>query len=76
MGNARMYAENRPLEVRSSADVHDRAIFLDERGWVIGQSIKDAARKKPTYLIELNERLLTEARDVHNQIWAAATVVI
>ncbi len=73
---AKMYASSTPLEMRSSANVHDRAIFLDQRGWVIGQSIKDAARKKPTYLIELNEPLLTASRDVHNQIWKAATVVI
>ncbi len=73
---ARMYAESRPLELRSSADVHDRAVFLDQRGWVIGQSIKDAARKKPTYMIELSEPSLTVSRDVHNQIWAAATVII
>jgi hypothetical protein len=73
---ARMYARNRPLELRSSADVHDRAVFLDQRGWVIGQSIKDAARKKPTYMIELNEPLLTASRDVYNGIWAAAAAVI
>ncbi len=73
---AKMYASSRPLEMRSSANVHDRAIFLDQRGWVIGQSIKDAARKKPTYLIELNEPSLTASRDVHNQIWKAATIVI
>ena len=73
---ARMYAKNRPLEMRSSADVHDRTIFIDERGWVIGQSIKDAARKKPTYLIELNEPLLAAARDVHQRIWIAATVIV
>lgn len=73
---AKMYAKSRPLELRSSADLHDRVIFLDQRGWVVGQSIKDAARKKPTYLIELNEPLLDAARDVHNRIWAAATVVI
>lgn len=73
---AKMYAKSRPLELRSSADLHDRVIFLDQRGWVVGQSIKDAARKKPTYLIELNEPLLDAARDLHNRIWAAATVVI
>jgi len=73
---ARMYAKNRPLELRSSADVHDRAVFLDQRGWVIGQSIKDAARKKPTYMIELEEPLLNAARDIYNTIWAAAAVVI
>ena len=73
---AKMYAKGRPLELRSSADVHDRAVFLDQRGWVTGQSIKDAARKKPTYLIELEEPLLSAARDSHNRIWATATVVI
>jgi len=52
---ARMYAKNQRLEMRSSPDIHDRTIFLDQRGWVIGQSLKDAARKKPTYLIELDE---------------------
>ena len=72
---ARMYAKSRPLEMRSSAEVHDRAIFLDQRGWVIGHSIKDAARKKPTYMIELSEPSLTIARDVHNGLWAAATVI-
>lgn len=59
---ARMYGKNRPLKLRASADIHDRAIFLDQRGWVTGQSIKDAARKKPTYMIELNEPLLTASR--------------
>jgi len=72
---ARMYAKNGLLELRSSGDVHDRAVFLDQRGWVIGQSIKDAARKKPTYLIELDEPLLGAARDIYNRIWAAATIV-
>jgi hypothetical protein len=73
---ARMYAKNRPLELRSSADIHDRAIFLDQRGWVTGQSLKDAARKKPTYIIELNEPLLTASANIHRQIWAGAKVVI
>jgi hypothetical protein len=70
-----MYAKSRPLELRYSADVHDRTVFLDHRGWVIGQSIKDAARKKPTYLIELDEPLLTAATDIYSRIWAAATIV-
>lgn len=73
---ARMYAKKGPLELRSSADIHDRAIFLDRRGWVIGQSIKDAAKKKPTYLIELNEPSLTASRDAYSRIWSAAAVVV
>ncbi len=73
---AAMYSKNRPLELRSSASAHDRVIFIDQRGWVVGQSIKDAARKKPTYMIELEQPALDALRDVHNRIWAAATVVI
>ena len=73
---ARMYAKSQPIELRSSGSIHDRLVFLDQRGWVIGQSIKDAARKKPTYLIELDEPLLTASRKAHNAIWAAATVII
>ncbi len=73
---AKMYAKSRPLELRSSADAHDRVVFIDERGWVVGQSIKDAARKKPTYLVELDEPALGALRDSHNRIWAAATVVV
>ena len=72
----KMYAKRRSLELRSSADVHDRMLFIDQRGWVIGQSIKDAARKKPTYLIELEEPSLTAERDIHNRIWAAAVNLV
>ena len=73
---AKKYANSRPLELRSSGSIHDRMIFLDQRGWVTGQSIKDAAEKKPTYLIELNEPLLTASRDLHHRIWANAQVII
>jgi hypothetical protein len=72
---ARMYARGRPLELRSSADVHDRMLFIDQRGWVSGHSIKDAAGKKPTYLIEIDEPLLNAARDIHNRVWAGASVI-
>lgn len=72
---AKKYAMGRPLELRSTPGVHDRLLFVDQRGWVIGQSIKDAAHKKPTYLIELEEPSLTAERDIHNKIWLAATTV-
>ena len=73
---ATMCRKSKPLELKSSVDAHDRMIFIDERGWVVGQSIKDAAKKKPTYLIELEEPSLGALRDAHNRIWAAATVVV
>jgi hypothetical protein len=73
---ANMYVKSRPLELRSSTDIHDRAIFLDQRGWVSGASIKDAAKKKPAHLIEFEEPMLSASRDIHNAIWQAATVIV
>jgi hypothetical protein len=54
---AKMFASRRTLELRASPTVHDRVLFLDKRGWVIGQSLKDA-KAKPTYLVELTEPAL------------------
>jgi hypothetical protein len=42
------------FEVRASSECHDRAIFIDKEGFVLGSSIKDTAKNKPAYLIRLN----------------------
>ena len=72
---AKKYAKSQSLELRSSKRIHDRMVFLDQRSWVIGQSIKDAAKTKPTYLVELTEPLLAVARDAHEKIWEQARVI-
>jgi uncharacterized protein YacL (UPF0231 family) len=48
---AKKYAGSHTIELRSGLDVHDRHIFIDHRCWTVGQSIKDAAKKKPTYMV-------------------------
>jgi hypothetical protein len=73
---AEMYAKGKPLELRSSSSVHDRAVFVDQRGWVVGQSIKDAAKNKPTYMVELGEPNLTASRKVHDSIWSSAKTIV
>ena len=40
------------VEVKTHPDCHDRLVFVDNSCYVLGQSIKDAARK-PTYMIEI-----------------------
>lgn len=61
-------------EVRESEDIHDRAIFIDnESGWVIGQSIKDAAKSKPTYLRKLKESKKLES--IYQQIWNSSSKI-
>ncbi len=71
---AQKFASRGNFELRSSTDVHDRVVFADNRCWVIGQSIKDAAKKKPTYIVEHSGA--ETMRGIYDSLWAAATVVV
>ena len=68
------FARRGNFELRSSRDVHDRVVFVDERCWVIGQSIKDAAKKKPTYIVE--HVGATAMKGIYDPIWANAASVV
>jgi len=67
------YVTGGNFQLRSSSTIHDRVIFSDNRVWVIGQSLKDAAKKKPTYIVEFDEGLM---RPVYQPIWAAAQTIL
>ncbi len=68
------FAKRGKFELRSSMDVHDRVAFADDRCWVIGQSIKDAAKKKPTYIVEHSGA--ATMRGIYEPIWASAMSVV
>ena len=70
---AHKYAAGGNLAFRSSNSIHDRVVFADQRVWLIGQSLKDAAKKKPTYIVEHDEPLM---RGIYENIWQSATVII
>lgn len=64
------------IEVRSSQGIHDRVIFIDDRScWVLGQSIKDAAKAKPTYLAPLAHDASELKKADYERIWIAATPI-
>lgn len=71
---AEKFSKRGNFELRSSKDVHDRVVFADDRCWVIGQSIKDAAKKKPTYVVEHSGAATMKAS--YEPIWAAATTIV
>jgi hypothetical protein len=73
---ARKYANSYTIELRSGPNVHDRHIFVDQRCWTVGQSIKDAATKKPTYMVELSSGLVQTMRPIYEDLWAGAAVVV
>jgi|SRR6185312_3067955 len=56
------------FELRVTNDIHDRVLFVDDRCWVVGQSIKDAADKKPTYIVEVTAAPM---RDIYEKLWSA-----
>jgi hypothetical protein len=71
---AEKFARRGQFELRSSKDVHDRVVFADNRCWVIGQSIKDAARKKPTYIVEHSGA--ATMKGIYESIWAGAALIV
>jgi hypothetical protein len=69
---AQKYAAGGNFAFRSSNSIHDRVLFADGRVWLTGQSLKDAAKKKPTYIVEHDEPLM---RTVYEDIWNKASVI-
>lgn len=67
------YASGGNFEFRSSNSIHDRVIFADKRVWVCGQSLKDAAKKKATYIVETDETLM---RPVYDAVWASSQKLV
>ena len=63
------------LEIRTSNKIHDRVIFIDHMCWVVGQSLKDAAKAKPTYLTPLPPDVITDKLHVYEAIWVEASSI-
>ncbi len=63
------------FDAREINCIHDRAVFIDNsEGWVMGQSIKDAAKNKPTYLLKLKNSGNLEA--IYMTIWSSSKSII
>lgn len=61
------------LEIRKSKTLHDRVIFVDGYVcWLIGQSVKDAAKAKPTYLVQLPPDVVSAKLENYEEIWTNA----
>ena len=61
------------VNARVSNQLHDRVIFVDSMScWVVGQSIKDAAKKSPTYVAPLGADAIKLKLDAYEGVWAAS----
>lgn len=70
---AQRYASGGNFQLRDSKVIHDRVLFADGRVWLCGQSLKDAAKKKPTYIVEHDEPLM---RAIYEDVWAKAATMV
>jgi hypothetical protein len=58
------------LQIRTSNQLHDRLVFIDrDVCWVLGQSIKDAAVKKTTYLAPLSPDVAATKLALYEDLW-------
>ena len=69
---AETFTKRGNFELRSSNNTHDRVVFADDRCWVIGQFIKDVAKKKPTYIVEHSRSAIMKGP--YETIWTSAAV--
>jgi hypothetical protein len=75
---AKLYVEQHGpiLEVRKSTAIHDRVVFIDRFAcWVIGHSIKDAAKAKPTYIAPLPPDVVAIKLKSYEGIWESASAI-
>jgi hypothetical protein len=64
------------IELRKSTKIHDRVIFVDDYVcWVVGQSLKDAAKAKPTYLVPLAPDVVSGKLQDYEVIWNEAEAI-
>lgn len=64
------------LEVRRSTKIHDRVIFIDGYVcWIVGQSLKQAAKAKPTYLAPLAPDVVAAKLEDYENIWIEADAI-
>lgn len=64
------------FQARQSSDIHDRVVIIDGIAcWVLGQSIKDAATTKPTYIVPLPSDVVALKEAHYEKIWNAATTI-
>jgi hypothetical protein len=64
------------VSVRITPEFHDRIVFVDDLScWVMGQSIKDAAKAKPTYLLPLPADIAKLKLTHYEAIWQKAMLL-
>lgn len=72
---AARYAKEFPLfQVRRYKRLHDRFMIVDENGYVLGPSIKDAASESPALIVEMAWKEKRLLRVFFDELWSLASI--
>jgi hypothetical protein len=64
------------IQVRKTKAIHDRVVMIDGNScWVLGQSINNAAKTKPTYIAPVSSDTAAEKIRTYQEIWNASESV-
>ena len=64
------------VQVRKTKGIHDRVVMIDGNScWVLGQSINNAAKSKPTYIAPVSSDTAAEKIRTYQEIWNASESV-
>ena len=65
---------NRGIQIRlANNPIHDRVTIIDSKTcWVLGQSIKDAASKSPTYMVPISQDYVDLKIAEYDKIWGSS----
>lgn len=69
---AARFSKQYHFESRQTSDFHDRFIIVDDKGYLIGPSLKDAADRKPATLVTLSREDSTQLVELFKDIWNGA----
>ena len=72
---ARRFAKEFSMfQVRRYKRLHDRFLIVDEKGYMLGPSIKDAASESPALVVELVSKEKRLLRSFFDELWNSATI--
>ena len=63
------FAKQYSFQKKESKQFHDRFLIVDEKGYIIGPSLKDAADKKPATVVALNDSDSRKLADLFTDLW-------
>ncbi len=67
------YGDTRPLDVRLSANLHDRLIIVDTKeAWTVTQSFRDLAKTKPTTIVRTPQDIAELKIKTYETLWGDA----